>query len=110
MTKDIDLKERLNILRKFNNINNNDHDDNNLAPPPPLPPLPPPPPPPPAFSQNLGDNSFLPNLDNDENNDLPIPTSQYRSNFNKGIALTEAEPIALTTTGTQTSVTKIEDI
>ena len=78
-----------------------------MPPPPPLSPLPLPLSP--AFFLNLANNPppFLPNLDNHGNNDPPFPTSKCWSNFNKGIALAEAEPIALTTTDTQKSMPKI---
>ena len=77
-TKDIELKERLDKLQKFNNVNINDDDNNDLMPPsPPLTSLQSPPPP--AFSQNLAINPplpFLSNLDNNNgNNNPPFPTS-----------------------------------
>ena len=48
LTKDIELKARLDKLQEFDNINNNEDDSNNFLPPPPLPFPPPPSPQPPS--------------------------------------------------------------
>lgn len=48
MTKDIELKARLDKLQEFDKINNNEDDSNNFLPPPPLPFPPPPSPQPPS--------------------------------------------------------------